>query len=255
MTRLCALSVLVAALVVTPRLHAQNETPLTRDEVGQIKKKLVNAFDALGQAPAGYSVEHENYNLPTDAYKIQKSGLYQLLSPSADRSYGTQMKAEQANKDMEKEFQKKFADAQAKGDYAEIAKLSQEMQKKSGEMQQKNLQGQKEPIQVNVRFNSNPYATIDPDAVFFEHPGVIALKTKDESAPARVRIAVYFDPVALKDTKQLSKVDLKQPEDGVKNRTAVLIATIEMAGPQTEVEAWAKKIDVKKVLAQIGGGI
>ena len=44
---------------------AQHETPLTRDEVASIKKKIVSVLDALGQPPAGYSSEKESFHLTT----------------------------------------------------------------------------------------------------------------------------------------------------------------------------------------------
>jgi hypothetical protein len=83
----------------------------------------------------------------------------------------------------------------------------------------------------------------------FEHPGVIALKSNVENGSER--IAIYFDPVALKDTKQLSRVDLKMPEDGVAKRTLVLSVTIDVTGPVAEIEPWVKNVDSKKVLSQI----
>jgi len=251
MTRLASAIAIAAVLLFVHDVRAQEENALTRDEVAIVKKKLVNVLDALGQPSSGYSIEHENFNLPTDAYKMRETGMYQLLSASAERTFGTQKKTEKQNKDLEKEFQKKFAEAQAKGDYQEIAKLSQEMQKKSGEAQLKAVEGQKDPINVDVRFNSNPGATIDPDAVLFERAGVIALKSKDENSVGKGRVQVYFDPVSLKETKQLSRVNMKQPEKGVAKRTTVLNVTVEFSGPVNEIEPWAKKIDVSKVIAQI----
>ena len=247
------LSLLVLTLIVLQpgSARAQNEIPLTRDEVSVIKKKLVAVFDALGQ-PAGYSIEHDNYNLPTEAYKNTGTGKYNLISASADRRFGTQKQSEQESQDLQKEYQKKMAEAQAKGDYAAMSKLAMEMQQKAGQMQLKATEGQKEPVEVYVHFNSNPGAVIDPDAVVFEHPGVIALKSNVESG--KERIAVYFDPVSLKDTKQLSRVDLKQPEGGVDRRTLVLSATVEVSGPAAEIEPWVKKADTKKVLSQIDSG-
>ena len=113
--------------------RAQNENPLTRDEVSVVKKKMVAALDALGQ-PGGYSLEHENFNLPTEAYKNSNTGRYNLISGSADRKFGTQKKTEEESKDLQKEYQKKIAEAQAKGDYAAMSKIAQEMQQKAGAM-------------------------------------------------------------------------------------------------------------------------
>ena len=251
MVRPLPLLVMGCAFLFAGGARAQDERSLTRDEVSVIKKKMVAAFDALGQ-PAGYSVEHESYNLPTQAYKNSHGDKYNLIGASANRQFGTQKKAEEESKDFQKDYQKKVAEAQAKGDYAEMSKLAQEMQQKAGQMQLKATQTHKDPIQVSVYLNNNPGAVIDPDAVVFEHPGVIALKSNVENGSERIDI--YFDPVSLKEMKQLSRVDLKQPEDGVAKRTLVLSASIEVTGPAAEIEPWVRKVDVSKVLAQIDSG-
>lgn len=242
---------LVVALFVAAGVRAQDENSLTRDEVAQFKKKLVKVLEALGQPPAGYSMEHESFNLPTDAYKDQSTGRYYPLSAGAERNYGTQKKAQATSEELQKEYQKKLLEAQAKGDYQEMGKISQEMQKKMSETQLKAVEGNKEPVSVSVHCNGNPGAVIDPDAVLFERPGVIALKTANEGSPGHARVAIYCDPVSLKETKQLSRVNLKQPEGGVAKRSVVLSVTIEFSGPASEVEPWAKKVDTKLVLAQI----
>jgi hypothetical protein len=230
---------------------AQEENSLTRDEVGAIKKKLVNTLEALGQAPTGYAVERESFNLPTEAYKDQSKGRYYPVSAGANREYGSGKAAEKASTELQEEYQKKIAEAQAKGDYQAMSKIALEMQQKAGAIQLKAVEGKKEPISVHVIFNSNPGATIDPDAVVFERSGVIALKASDEGGSTKGRVSVYFDPVSLKNTKQLSRVDLKQPEGGISKRTAVLSVTVEFSGPLAEIEPWVKKIDTNKVLSQI----
>ncbi|HTY57778.1 MAG TPA: hypothetical protein VMF59_03135, partial [Bacteroidota bacterium] len=175
-----------------------------------------------------------------------------LISGSANRRFGTQKKTEEESKDLQKEYQKKMAEAQAKGDYQAMAKLGQEMQQKAGQMQLKATEARKDPIEVSVMLNDNPGAVIDPDAVVFEHPGVIALKSNVENGTERIN--VYFDPVSLKETKQLSRVDLKHPEEGVSRKTLVLNIAIDLNGPAAEIEPWVKKLDFKKVLAQIDSG-
>ena len=251
MFRSLSLLVIPVLFLATGDARTQDEKSLTRDEVSVIKKKLVAVLEALGQ-PAGYSVEHEGFNLPTAAYKNSNNSKYNLISASADRKFGTEKKTEDESKDIQKEYQKKVAEAQAKGDYAAMSKLAMEMQQKAGALQLKATETHKEPIQVNVWLNSNPNAVIDPDAVVFEHPGVIALKSNAENGTER--IAVYFDPVSLRETKQLSRVDLKQPEDGGARRTLVLSVSLEVTGPVPEIEPWVKKVDSKKVLSQIDPG-
>ena len=174
------------------------------------------------------------------------------MGGSADRRFGTQKQAEAEGKAMQEEYKKKMSEAQAKGDYQEMARLGQEMGQKAGQMQMKANAAQKEPIEVSVSLNSNPGAVIDPDMVVFERPGVIALKSSVENAAER--ISVYCDPVALKETRQLSRVDMKQPEGGVARRTLVLSVSIEITGPAAEIEPWVKKADTGRVLAQIDHG-
>ncbi len=252
MTRRMSSIVIFAALFLGLAV-AQDSVPYTRDEVATLKKKLVSALDAVGQPPAGYAKEKENFSLPTDASKNHDSGLFYPAYGNADRTYGSEKSAEKSNIEFEKEYQKKVAEAQAKGDYQAIAKLAQEMQQKSGEMQLKKLEGKKVPINIRIQINSTGGEAIDPDGVVFERTGVIALKEKNDGSDEKGRVRVYFDPVNLKDTKQLSKVDMKMPEKGVSSKTAVYNITIEFDGPIAEIEAWAKKIDTGKVLAQVGG--
>jgi len=250
MVRLTRTLLLAVLSLVLSQAQAQDEKSLTRDEVALFKKKLVAMFDALGKAPAGYSMERESFNLPTDAYPKEGTSQYRPTDASASREYGSEKSAENASKELEKEYKKKLMEAQAKGDYQEMARLSQEMQQKSGQLALKTEEGRKEPIHVDVGLNIGGGGTIDPDAVLVEQSGVIALK--DLSAtPERGIVRIYFDPVTLKNTKQLSKVTLNYPEGGVAKRTAVLNATMTFNGPSTEIEAWAKRVDFKKVLSQI----
>ena len=131
-----------------------------------------------------------------------------------------------------------------------MGKLAMEMQQKISALSLKAEEGRKEPISVHIGFNEGGGGTIDPDAVVHEQPGTIALKSLD--APSeRGEVRIYFDPVTLKETRQLSKVTLNYPDAGVSKRTTVLNATISLRGPSKEIEAWAKKIDFKKVLSQI----
>ena len=252
MTRRLSSIVIFAALFPGISL-AQNSVPYTRDEVATLKKKVVNALDAVGQPPAGYAKERENFNLPTDASKNHDSGLFYPAYGGGSRTFGADKSAEKSEKDLQKDYEKKIAEAQAKGDYQAIAKLAQEMQQKAGQMQLKKIEGKKVPIEIHVNINSNSGEAIDPDAVLFERTGVIALKEKNDGDEEKSRVRIFFDPVNLKDTKQLSKVDMKMPEKGVSSKTSVYNITIEFNGPTAEIEAWAKKIESGKVLAQIDG--
>ncbi len=246
-------TIVVAVALFSSGTKAQEENSLTRDEVAVIKRKLVAILDALGQPPAGYVKEDEDFNLPTEFYEAESRGLFQALNSSASRKFGggSDTKAKQADKDLQMEYEKKIAEAQAKGDYEALARISQEMSKKQGEARLQVIESTKEPINVSIQLNSNPGTTIDPDAVLFESPGVIALKLESQEGESKTRVGVYFDPVSLKNTKKLSRVEMREARDGVDNKTTVLNATVELNGPAAEVEKWAKKIDTRKVLAQI----
>jgi len=245
---------LTAAVTLLSGTSIAQEMPISRDEVAVIKKKLVATFESLGQAQAGYAMESENYNLPTEASKGKEAGKYSVMYASASRNFGTEKAKERSSEELQKEYQKKMLEAQAKGDYQAMAKLGQEMQQKMSESQLKAVETRKEPIEVDVQFNDYGGATIDPDAVVFEKPGVIALRKVNDPSSQKGQVDVYFDPVNLKDTKQLSRVELKKPEEGLSSKITVLSITVRLSGPMAEIEAWAKRIDTKKVLSQISSG-
>jgi hypothetical protein len=248
MTRFLAVAAMLAGFC---GLTVAEDHPLNRDEVSVIKKKFVACFEALGKAQAGYAMEDEDFNLPTEAYKNDKSGKFNPIGCSSSRKYGTEKAQQKSSEEMSKEYQKKMLEAQAKGDYATMSKMAQEMNQKMSQQQLSAVDAKKEPVDVSVEFNDYGGATIDPDAVVFERPGVIALKTKDDAASDKGTVVIYCDPVNLKDTKQLSRVELKKPDDGVNNRIAVLSVTFHFRGPLKEIEEWAKRVDTKKALAQV----
>jgi hypothetical protein len=230
---------------------AQESVPLMRDEVSVYKKKMVAMLEALGEAPAGYTKEREDFSLPTEASPARMAGRFNPVNGSASRSFGTEKAASKANEEMSKDYQKKIMDAQARGDYEAVSKLSMEMQQKVTQANAKAMSGHKDPIEVSVHCNSYSGGTIDPDAVVLEKPGIIALKQKDGEDSDRGTVTIYCDPVSLKDTRQLSSVRLNPPEDGIAKRNAVKVAVIIFHGPLTEIEPWVKRIDVNKIVAQI----
>jgi hypothetical protein len=252
MKRSIMISLLTGVLLATAL--AQKEVPLTRDEVSVFKKKLVAMFDALGDVPAGYAKEDEDFNLPTEVYPGRSAGRFNPIYCSATRTCGTDKAVAKTNANLEKEYKKKMMEAQAKGDYVAMQKYAQEMQQKMGQTQVQAVDSHKEPIDISVCLNTFTGATIDPDAVVLEKAGVIALKREDEVGSGRGAVTVYFDPVSLKDTKQLSSVRLESPEAGISKRSGVLTATITFTGPLAEIEPWAKRIDTKKILSLIDGG-
>ena len=245
----------IIVLTLLPSItRSQDDNSLTKDEIALVKTKLINTFDALGRPPAGYAVVKENYDLPTQSSKAPGSVYFRPMSATGERTYGSQKKGAQAQEELQKEYQKKMAEAQEKEDYATIARLAKERQEKLSEMRSGETEGRKAPISVSVRFNFNPGAAIDPDAVLFQSPGVIALKSESEGSVSTGRVSVYCDPVNLREARRLTRVNLRQPERGVAKKTAVYNVIIELSGPAADIQAWAKKIEMPKVLGQIDTG-
>lgn len=241
-------NLVVVTLFVGSEGFARQSKQLSRDEVAVIKKKLVAVLNALGTAPKGYRSEesNENYNLPTEVYQ-QPDGSMNLVNPSAHRDYEFK-----TAEDEQKEMTNKLRAAQAKGDMQEVMRLSQEMQQKM--LAASAYADSTKPVRIDVYFNRSENETIDPDAVLFEGAGMIALKFKEGESEGNERIRMFFDPVTLKNTKELSKVDLNQGEGSrgkISSKTAVKYITVEMEGPITLVETWAKKFNTKTILSQI----
>ena len=249
---LCLGMLLCLFTVISTVAPAAEPNMLTRDEVSGLKKKLIAVVNAMGQPPSGYVKEDEQFNLPTEVYQKGNAGRYEWVTPSMTSRFssGAEKKAKKSEEQLQKEYEKKVAEAIAKGNYEEMGKLAEEMQKKAGEAQLAEIEGRKVPIEIRIMLNSYETQTLDSDMIVFEKPGVIALIVdyKDEN---KNRLIICFDPVTLKETKTLSRMELKQPDDGVSKKTAVLNARIEIIGPAAETKAWAKKIDTNAVLGQI----
>ncbi|MBU0484274.1 MAG: hypothetical protein KKB30_07150 [Proteobacteria bacterium] len=251
------MNLLVLALLVAlcqPTWSRAEETPLNRQDVTVIKKKLVEVAAALGQPPSGYGKAQESYDLPTSINSVKNGGGFRPVYASANLRFdgGGEKMGKKSEKEIEAEYNKKILEAQATGNYQAMAQLVQEMMQKASQAQiAANEAKQLEPVDIYVRFNNNSAANIDPDAVVFESPGVIALKAS-RSDGDMLEVSIYFDPVKLKDTQTLSRIDLSDDgQSGSNQKTTVRNITIEMTGPAAEVEAWSKQIATAKVLAQI----
>lgn len=236
---------------------AEKKTLLTRDEVTVFKKKLVTVLDAMGLPPAGFSKQKDSFNLPTEFY-LEKGKLVSNQAGAVRKFAIKGVKdAEAANKQAGTDYQKKILAAQAKGDYQEMTRVMQEMQQKTSQTALQGVQAQEDkklPIELKVDFNRPDYRSIDPDLVVVEQAGVLALKTQQgEEGDPQETVSVYFQPSVLKDTKTLSQLDIRTGP--VPSKTSISSITIELEGPAEEVEAWAKRIDFKKVLAQIDATI
>lgn len=252
--RYLPLLVLSLAVAAPSPVRAEDDL-LTRDEVSTIKKKLVGVLDAFGAPPAGFVKEKDDFNLPTNFYKSE--GKLQPVNASVSRHLAIKgvKDAEKGQKALGEDYQKKIMEAQMKGDYAEMARISQEMQTKGSENALSGMKAQsdkKEPIELRVSLNESADEGIDPDNVVAEKPGMIAIKYKNGSDDdVKETVKLFFQPAALKDTKKLSKVRLFSETRSVPAKTSVGSVVVEISGPAADVEAWAKRADAAKILALI----
>jgi hypothetical protein len=239
------------ALLVLSSAAAQ-ETSLTRAEVAAIKAKLVTVQDAMGADPSGYLKESEEFSLPTD-FNPAQDGKFWPITSSVSLRYGDRAakesaeSVEQANKDLEQ----RYSAALASGDPDAILKLTEEITKITQQAIAAGTAEPKQPMHVYVQFNMSPYTGIDPDAVVFESPGVIALRDADDLSGERGSVTVYLDPVALKATETLSKIELKTPDGGVGNKSGVFNIQISANGTMADIEAWVKSFDTAAMLSVI----
>jgi hypothetical protein len=231
-----------------------DDQPLNREEVTVIKHKLIAVEEALGAPPSGYVKAEESFELPTSiTHRSEGDGFYPVYSSVNLRfDGGADKQSKKSQKDIEAEYKKKMLEAQAAGNYEAMSTIAQEMMQKMSQAQMAAEEARRVPISIIMNFNTNPSTAIDPDAVVFERSGVIALKNMTERDEEEMRIRIYLDPVHLKETKTLSRVELSDdPDHGVTKKTTTRNLTIEMTGPAQEVEAWSKRIDTAKALAQI----
>jgi hypothetical protein len=106
-------------------------------------------------------------------------------------------------------------------------------------------------MQVYVQLNQNPTVGIDPDAVVLERSGVIVLREKSSASSGTGNVTVYVDPVALKATEELSRIELRTADDGVTNKAGVFHVVIQLNGTLADIEAWVKSFDYPAILAVI----
>lgn len=235
---LCCAAILSAAF-------AQG-TGLTRAEVAAIKAKLVAVEKAMGGEPQGYILESEDFSLPTDFSPAQANKFWPIsasvwLRYTDKAIHDAAANAEKAQAD----FQQRYLAAIASGNEAAVNAMMAEM------MQLQNAAAMpKDDITASILFNNGSYVGIDPDGVLFEGPGVIALKDHEVSQSTG-QVNVYFDPVALRETETLSKIELRTPQDGVSNRSGIFNVMIALNGTSDDIDAMAKAIDVAAVLAVI----
>lgn len=245
------LAAALVSMLLASTAFAQNN--LTRSEVAAIKAKLTAVQQAMGGDPTGYIKETEDFSLPTD-FNPAEGGKFWPITSSVrmrftDRALqeGT-ASAEQAAED----FQRRYAAALAAGNLEAVAKMAEEMTRiQSAATAAAMNPARKEPLEVYVQLNMNPTVGIDPDAVVLEQPGVIALRDKRNSNDGDGSVTVYVDPVALKATQELSKIELRTADGGMPNKTGVYHVVIQLNGTLADAEAWAKKFNYGAILGVI----
>ena len=219
------------------------EAPVARDESLAIKNNLKAVLEALGAPPSGYAKASEDYDLPTSMGHDKAAGRFWLSEAHADFTFTSGMSGEQ----MAQDYQKKLMDAQAKGDFEAITRLSTEMQQKMASA----MGTEMSKVAVTVRLNNHAHQEIDPEGVVWEAPGAIALRLEGRQ-PGNVRIMMAFDPKALADTKTLSLVSLGETLNGSSaTKTAVRTIVVELDGPEAVVTAWAGGVDKDRILALV----
>jgi hypothetical protein len=225
------------------------ETSLTRSEVAALKAKLVTVQNAMGADPSGYLKQSEDFDLPTDSNPAS-GGKFWPITSGVTLRYVDRVSTEgaaNAEKAAE-EFQAKYAAAAASGNVEQLTKMIEEMQRVQAAAMTPAVK--KENMTVYVRFNQNPTVGIDPDAVVLEQPGVIALRSKSGSGD-RGDVTVYLDPVALRATQELAKIELRTADTGVSNKTGLYHIVIQLNGSVADAEAWVKTFNFAPMLAAI----
>ena len=241
-------SALLLSVVLGGTAAAQS-TSLTRSEVTAIRAKLVAVQQAMGADPAGYVKESEDFSLPTD-FNPAQAGKFWPITSSIRLRYTDKVSTEgkaNAEKAMQ-DFQTKYAAAAASGNVEALTKLTQDLQKVQAAAMTPPVKQQ--PMEVDVQLNQNPTVGIDPAAVVLERAGVIALRDKNVSSE-NGSVTVYIDPVALKNSSDLAKIELRTADDGVGSKIGVYHVVIQLNGAVPDLEAWAKSFDYGAILGVI----
>jgi hypothetical protein len=241
----------VSLLLATSAL-AQS-TSLTRSEVTAIKAKLTTVQQAMGAEPAGYIKETEDFGLPTDFNPAQDGKFWPISSSVQMRFTDRALKEGTANaEEAAADFQRRYAAALAAGNLEAVAKMAEELTRVQTAAAAAAMNPtKKEPLDVYVQLNQNPTVGIDPDAVVLEQRGVIALRDANNKAEGKGRVTVYVDPVALKATEELSKIELRTADDGMPNKTGVYHVVIQVTGTLADAEAWVKNFDYGAILGVV----
>jgi hypothetical protein len=241
----------LAAILAIPA--AAQETALTRSEVTAIRTKLVTVQTAMGMDPAGYIKESEDFSLPTDFNPAQGGRFWPITSGVSVRYTDRgQIESADAIEKAAADFQARYSAALASGNVEAITRMVDEMTRiqTQAAAAAANPATHKDPMYVNVQLNMNPSVAIDPEAVVLEQPGIIALREKELNSDDG-SVTVYLDPVALRDTGDLSRFELRTADDGVTNKTGIYHIVIQANGSVPDIEAWVMSFDFDAMLGVI----
>lgn len=239
------LPILILLLISAPAwllADGGDDDPVARDEALALKTTVKAVLDGLGAPPAGYVKGKEDFDLPTSMGVDKAKKHFFLSQTEGSFEFTAGMSGEQ----MAKDYQQKIMAAQGKGDYAEVQRLTMDMQQKlmaamSTEMSK---------VDVTVYLNNSAYQEIDPEGVLWETPGAIALRTGTDGTTTELMLA--FDPKSLADTKKVSLIQLGETlNNPATSKTAVRTIVVRLKGPDAVVTEWAGTVDKSKILALI----
>ena len=217
---------------------------LVRDDLSNLKHKVNAAIAAVPTPASPYGKASERWSLPS--YACQDSDGYLPLAVGYSSEYTT----EAAVQAQGQKFQQALMEAQAKGDYKTMMEISQKMQQTITQQAAQN-QAMK-PVDIAVYGNVADSGTIDPDAVVRSDAGFIAIRLDSNLADNEEEVAVYFDPVKLRDSKTLASFDLGE-NYRLADKLDLVNFKIDLTGPKAKVESMVAQLDVGKVMALLTG--
>jgi len=212
-----------------------------RSDLVKIKKQVGAIAAALGNPPAPYSKESDNWQLPTFACK-DKTGFQPVVT-----EYSMHLTTDAQQKKIGKEYQKKLMAAEASGNMQEVMKITQEYQKLA--MQQASANQDNSPIDVDISVNNVDSGTLDPGAVLRDGKGFIALKQPAGSGSDYENVTIFFDKVALKNAQQAAS--FTEGYNTVPGKFDLIHARINLSGPKAQVEHIVKHMNAGAVLGQL----
>lgn len=217
------------------------DVQFVRSDVATIKAHMQAVLAALGTLPAPYARVNDSWQLPSSSCR-DKAGFAPVPI-----SYSGRFSAEASQQKLAQSYQQQIMAAQARGDYAGMAKISQQMQAQY--MQAAAVAQASGPVEVNITANGSTSGTIDPDSVLRDGEGFIALREPGGDLNSET-VSVYFDKVQLKNAHQLASYDLGSGWR-VPDKLALMNVRIQLSGPKASVERLLKQLDTDAVRGEL----